>query len=119
LISILYPNEIPKLRVDRASFGKILKWVQKDSLVGPNISTSSQYRLKDFHQYIKKEIYRTDKRKDWFGLLDLYRNKLAHLGSGYMFILRIHGSGRYRNKGYGFMPKEWPFFSDIKSRPAT
>jgi hypothetical protein len=106
LTSMVFPGSVNRLLVEKADFGKILTW-SKSPLNFPTIRSPQQHRLDDLHKCVNAGIYRSDDQADWHRLLDLYRNKLAHLGSGELFVLRIHDE---KLKFGGFMPMIWPFF---------
>ncbi len=107
VVSILFHGDIEGLTVGRASFAELRAIARAPFAPAGKIISPKEARFEQLHQVLVAELETEGDEAQWFDLLHLYRNKLAHLGSSMFPIVAFHD-----RKGvfYSFTPNRWPLF---------
>ncbi|MEP6743174.1 MAG: hypothetical protein ABJB61_11795 [bacterium] len=109
LIALFFSQHINGLTVGRADFGKIETWLQGSPVpFSSSIVSPDQYFVGELHKLLYPLIVSSGEDRDWFLLLQLLRNKLAHISHPVMFIGLHDAEGKF----YTFIPKRWPFIKE-------
>lgn len=108
LIALFFSSEIKGLSVGRADFSTIETWLRTNTPAAGSIVSTSEHFLLELHRLLTPLIVVTGPDRDWFQLLQLLRNKLAHISHPILFT-GIHDS---QGTFYTFIPKRWPFIKE-------
>ncbi len=100
--ALILPGVIPGLKVGRGEFAQIESWLTGAT---PQSASPLHFKALELYSSLRPIIVRTDEAKDWLGVLRLYRNKAAHLGSEHFREMGFHDSNRVF---YTFLPTKWP-----------
>lgn len=109
VVSIFFHGAIPKLTVGRASFAALRDFARRPFLPQTTIVTPKEHRFEELHTVLVETIESSGPETQWFELLKLYRNKLAHLGTSMFPILRLHDD---KGQFYSFLPNRFPVFHE-------
>jgi hypothetical protein len=90
VVSIFFHGDIPKLTVGCASFAVLRDFARHPFSPLTGIVTPKEHRFEELHAVLVETIETSGSETQWFELLKLYRNKLAHLGTSMFPILRLH-----------------------------
>lgn len=107
--SIFFHGFIPELTVGRASFAVLQKFARTPYIHHSSIITPKEHRCEELHTVLAEVTESSGPEKQWFELLKLYRNKLAHLGTSMFPILRLHDD---KGNFYSFLPNRFPIFHE-------
>ena len=78
--------------------------------------TPQHDRLEALHQKLRPIVEGTGPEKDWLPLMNLFRNKSAHLGTSHFREIGFHDKER---TFYRFFPRHWPVVWEEHMRPAS
>ncbi len=109
VVSMFFHGDIPKLTVGRASFTVLREFARHPFSPKTKIVTPKEYRFGELHAVLVEVVETSGSDKQWFELLKLYRNKLAHLGTSMFPIARFHDD---KGEFYSFLPNQFPIFHE-------
>lgn len=109
VVSIFFHGDIPELTVGRASFAVLRDFARHPFSPKTGIVTPKEHRFEELHAVLVETIETKGSETQWFELLKLYRNKLAHLGTSMFPILRLHDD---KGEFYSFLPNQFPIFHE-------
>jgi hypothetical protein len=109
VVSIFFHGDIPGLTVGRASFVTLRDFAHRPFSPRTTIVTPKEHRFEELHTVLVETIETSGPETQWFELLKLYRNKLAHLGTSMFPILRLHDD---KGQFYSFLPNQFPIFHE-------
>jgi hypothetical protein len=109
VVSIFFHGDIPELTVGRASFATLRDFARHPFSSQTTIVTPKAHRCEELHTVLVETIEASGPETQWFELLKLYRNKLAHLGTSMFPILRLHDD---KGQFYSFLPNRFPIFHE-------
>ena len=109
VVSIFFHGDIPELTVGRASFVTLRDFARRPFSPRTAIVTPKEHRFEELHTVLVETIETSGPETQWFELLKLYRNKLAHLGTSMFPILRLHDD---KGQFYSFLPNQFPIFHE-------
>lgn len=109
IVSIFFHGGVPGLTVGRASFAVLRDFARNPFSPQGEIVTPKEHRLEELHGILVVTIETSGAETQWFELLKLYRNKLAHLGTSMFPILRLHDDN---GEFYSFLPNRFPIFHE-------
>jgi hypothetical protein len=112
---LFFHGEIEGLTVGRAMFPKLREFSRRSLVTPAFITTPKKARVADLHNVLSRHLNRTGDEASWYELFQLYRNKLAHLGSGVFDVAVLRDN---RNELYSFTPNRWPLFHRSQIRSA-
>lgn len=111
IVAIYFHGESLKLSPGRASFEDLKKFVL-NPLNRTKVIVSPRFPLLEkLHSSLALEIVGKGQEKEWYELMLLYRNKLAHLGNA-MFVRMS-----FPRKGgdmFSFLPNRWPLIFEAE-----
>jgi hypothetical protein len=113
VVSIFFHGDIKDLTVGRASF-TVLRGLARSPFAPVGVIVSpKEARFQDIHTVLVEELEASGEEEQWFELLHLYRNKLAHLGTPMFPVMAFpDGDGEF----YSFTPRRWPLFHQSELR---
>jgi len=105
--ALMFPGEIPDLTVGRASFPVLRAWLEDApySAEGELVSPRS-HELESFHRALRPLIKCEGTEQGWSQLLQMHRNKLAHLGGATFPAFLLADKDK---EFHVFLPRRWPF----------
>jgi len=112
IVAVYFYGELSNLPPGRSSFEALKEFALKP-LGGAKKIVSPRFPLLErLHSSLQLELVREGEEKEWYELMLLYRNKLAHLGNA-MFVRMS-----FPQKGgdmFSFLPNRWPliFEADV------
>ena len=109
VVSMFFHGDIPELTVGRASFAVLRDFARHPFSPKTGIVTPKEHRFEELHAVLVETIETNGSETQWFELLKLYRNKLAHLGTSMFPILRLHDD---KGEFYSFLPNRFPIFHE-------
>ena len=105
--ALMFPGEIPGLPVGRASFLALRSWL--DDELRPRdggLVSARRHELECFYRSLKPLVTCNGTEQEWSQLLQLHRNKLAHLGGATFPSFNLPDeTGEF----HMFLPRRWPF----------
>jgi hypothetical protein len=113
VVALLLPGQIPGLAAGRASFEKIAAAVETLRRSPPLVISPQAARREELIRAIEIDLRVDGTAAEWFELFRLYRNKLAHLGSGAFQTIALHDHG---GTIFSFTPRRWPLFHQSEVR---
>lgn len=109
LIALFLTGFIPGLRLGRAQFSRIERWLQRPLPPGGLIVTPQRDYLERLYTGLSPLINAAAPERDWLPLMRMLRNKAAHLGDAVFRYMALHDrDGRF----YTFIPRQWPFIPE-------
>jgi len=113
LVALLLPGIVPDLKLGRSLYSSLDVWLSNPINTTSSIVKHKEHYAVQLHDALNNEKIKDSSEMDWYGLLRLYRNKLAHLGVPSIRKLVFHDS---EGNFYKFIPKSWPFLweKDLK-----
>jgi len=115
VVSIFFHGAIEGLTVGRATFAKLQAFARDPYVPAGRIVLPQEARFEELHKVLVEELEATGDERQWFELLHLYRNKLAHLGSPMFPIISFRDTN---GVFYSFTPNRWPLFHQTELAPA-
>ena len=109
VVSIFFHGDIPDLTVGRSSFTVLRDFARSPFIPAATIVTPKEHRFEELHAVLVEELEVKGTEVQWFELLNLYRNKLAHLGTPMFPISVLHDD---KGQFYSFLPNRWPIFHE-------
>ncbi len=109
VVSIFFHGDIPNLTVGRASFTVLRDFAREPFSPKTKIVTPKENWFEELHTILVDTIEVNGSERQWYELLKLYRNKLAHLGTSMFPILRLHDD---KGEFYSFLPNQFPLFHE-------
>jgi hypothetical protein len=105
--ALMFPGKIPKLTIGRASFPVLRAWLEDASYaVDDDLVSPRGHELQSLHQTLRPLFKCEGTEKDWSQLLQLHRNKLAHLGGATFPAFLLADKDK---EFHAFLPRRWPF----------
>jgi hypothetical protein len=105
-IAIMFTDQIARLRVGKADFERISTWLEKPiPNTGAMVVTPQAHWLGKLHSKLSPIVWATGCEKDWLPLMNVLRNKAAHLGTGHFREIGFHDND---HRFYRFLPRNWP-----------
>lgn len=106
LIALFYTGSIPRLQVGRADFSDVDAWLRNPLAPASIVIISPvEHHLQRLHRILQPVVCTDGAERGWLSLLQLYRNKSAHIGDP-MFRVGLHDKdGRF----HYFVPRRWPY----------
>jgi hypothetical protein len=122
IVALLLPKTIKDLSFGKGSFSKIYYFLENEYESTELIVSPKSHYSEELHKRLKPIINENGKDLDWYKLLLLHRNKLAHYGTSMMKRLHLHDD---KGNFFSFMPKKWPLwlesriqFGELKKTPS-
>lgn len=115
LIALFLTGLIPGLRLGRAQFSKIEDWLERPLPPGALIVTPHRNFLERLHIALVPLVNPVGSERDWLPLMRMLRNKAAHLGAVFQYMVLHDQDGKF----YTFIPRQWPFIPEEYMRPAS
>lgn len=109
LIALFLTGLIPDLRLGRAQFIRIERWLERPLSPGSLIATPQRYYLEHLYADLSPLINATGAERDWLPLMRMLRNKAAHLGDAVFRYIVLHDRDE---RFYTFIPRQWPFIPE-------
>jgi hypothetical protein len=107
LVAIFCPGVVPRLRVGRADFDRIVSFVEAPTQKNPiGLVSLRQARSEQLRRSLRPLLIPEGPERGWWRFFQLYRNKVAHLGRHSHFLFGIADQER---RMYLFLRKDWPF----------
>jgi len=116
VIAIFFPGAIDGLKVGRAQFLRIERWIRNPLPPPGLILTPSEFYARKLHDAIRPLIDAPPPETDWLPMMRLLRNKAAHLGQPLFRQVGLPRSGDGRL--FVFIPREWPYLWERLIEPA-
>ena len=114
VVSIFFYGDIGGLTVGRQSFAQLRGFARGPFVPEGMVVSPKEAHFQKLHTVLVEELEVEGDEQQWFDLLHLYRNKLAHLGSPMFPIVGFHDrTGEF----YSFTPNRWPLFHESEIRP--
>jgi hypothetical protein len=110
LVALFFTKSIPHLRVGKAQFLAVEKWLSGPSPSTSTIATVREHFFEQLHTNLRPLVLAAAPEQDWLPLMRLYRDKAAHVG--YNSIFQCIGLADKGNHFYTFLPRKWPFVWD-------
>jgi hypothetical protein len=111
VVSLFFHGDIPGLTVGRAEFSVLRKFARETFSFSDIIVTPKEHWFNELHSVLVDTIETHGSEEQWFELLKLYRNKMAHLGTSMFPILRLHDD---EGEFYSFLPNRFPIFHETR-----
>lgn len=105
IVAVYFYGELSNLPPGRSSFEALKEFALKPLGGAKKIVSPRLPLLERLHSSLRFDLVREGEEKEWYELMLLYRNKLAHLGNA-MFIRMS-----FPQKGgdmFSFLPNRWP-----------
>lgn len=109
IVAIFFHGDIQNLTVGRAHFTTLREFARHPFTPKSTIVTPKEHLFEELHKTLEKELEVDGAETQWFELLLLYRNKLAHLGTPMFPICVLHD---HKGKLFSFLPNKWPVFHE-------
>jgi hypothetical protein len=118
LIALFFTGLIPDLRLGRAQFSRIERWLDRPLPAGGLVLTPSEHHVRRLYDTLRPLVYPSQPEHDWLPLMRLFRNKGAHLGSAMFRYVGLHDESFHF---YTFIPRQWPYIWEryMKRREAN
>jgi len=113
LVALLLPGIVGGLKLGSSMYSYLDIWLSSPLKTTSSIIEPKEHYAEKLHDALNNEKIKDSSETDWYDLLRLYRNKLAHLGVPSIRKLVFHDS---EGNFYKFIPKSWPFLweKDLK-----
>lgn len=115
LVAVFLTGLIPDLRVGRAQFTRIERWLNRPLPTTGLLLTPPEHFLRQLYDTLRPLVYAGAPERDWLPLMRLYRNKAAHLNDAVFRYVVLHdNNGRFHT----FLPRQWPYLWEKHMKPA-
>ena len=114
LIALFFTGSIPGLRLGRAQFSRIEKWLERPLPPFGIVVTPHDHHLHALFDALEPLVNATGPEREWLPLMRLLRNKAAHLGQPVFRTVGLHD----KTKFYVFIPRQWPYLWERHIKPA-
>ena len=105
--ALMFPGDIPKLTIGRASFPPLRAWLEDGILPeGEELVSPRAHELQRLREALKPLCICAGTEEGWSQLLQLHRNKLAHLGGATFPAFSLADKDK---EFHSFLPRRWPF----------
>jgi hypothetical protein len=107
LIALFFTPNITKLSLGKADFQHIVRdWLSKPLARSSSLYTPYEHYLDQLYSALHPLVLSIGADKDWFELLQLIRNKSAHMGDRMYPLIGLYSNKT--EKFYHFLPRRWP-----------
>jgi hypothetical protein len=106
LIALFFTSRIARLRLGKADFQTVRDWLAKTLTKSSSLYTPHEHYLDQLYSALHPLVLSTGADKDWFELLQLIRNKSAHMGDRMHILIGLYNNET--EKDYHFLPRCWP-----------
>ena len=109
LVALFFTGMVPGLRVGRARFVRIDRWLSKPLREGGILVAPQEHFLRNLHGSLGTLVHARDPEREWLPLMRLYRNKAAHLNDA---VFRYVGLQDKAGDVHIFLPRQWPYIPE-------
>lgn len=114
MVALFFAGLVPRLRLGRAQFVRIEKWLHRPLAGSRPVLTPYESRLEDLHRVLRPLVFPDSPEREWLPLMRLFRNKAAHLGDQVFRYVSLHDE---RARFYTFIPRQWPYIWERHMKP--
>ena len=117
LVALFFTRRIPGLRLGRAQFSYLDAWLERPPASAGLIATPHQHYLSELYHQLQGLIHvnSSSPEKEWLPLMQLYRNKAAHMGDHMFRYVSLQNENK---EFYTFVPRQWPYIMEKYLKPA-
>lgn len=106
IVALFLPGQVSGLQLGRTMYSSLHAWTLRPLEKVTGLVSPTVYYTEMLHDKLSSSLVTDVCEVEWYDLLNLYRNKIAHLGSSAIRKFAFHDTG---GNFYNFLPKSWPF----------
>jgi hypothetical protein len=115
LVALFFTGLVPDLRLGRAQFSRIEKWLKRPLPPFGIVVTPHAHHLRELFDALEPLVNATGPEREWLPLMRLLRNKAAHLGQPVFRTVGLHDN---TPKFFIFIPRQWPYIWERHIKPS-
>lgn len=114
VVALFFTGQINGLSVGKSDFSKIVSWVESALPPLGSIVTPPEHFRRHLHKVMQGFLICAGPDQEWIDMLNLFRNKSAHLGNQMFPLSAFHDR---TVTFYHFLPREWPEILEAQIEP--